>query len=69
MLMLDNTKKMIHIQHGRIMTFSKKSRHMGTWGKGRGGSPIKISCYVTKHKDTIRKIIKIKNMDVELLKS
>ena len=67
MLMSNNTKKMRHIQHGGTMNFSKKSRHIGTWGRGRGGSPIKISCYVTKHKDTIRKIIKLKIMNVELL--
>ena len=50
------------------MMFSKKVKHTCTLGGGRGGSPIKtvvrlekISCYLTKHKDTIRKfrIIKI----------
>ena len=69
MSMKYNTKKMRHIQHGGIMNFSKKSRHTGTWGQGRGGSPIKISCYITKHTDTIRKILKIKSMNVELLKA
>ena len=32
MLMSDNTKKTRHIQHGGIMTFSKKLRHTGTLG-------------------------------------
>ena len=64
----DNTKKTRHIQHVGTMNFSKKLRHTTTWGRGRSGSPIKISCYVTKHKDTIRKILKIKSMNVELLK-
>ena len=31
MSMSDNTKKMRHIQHGGIMTFSKKLRHTRTW--------------------------------------
>ena len=69
MSMPDNTKKMRHIQHGRKMIFSKKVKHTCTWGQGRGESPINISCYVTKHKDTIRKNLKIKIMNVELLKS
>ena len=69
MSMSDNTKKMMrHIQRGRKMIFSKKAKHACTWGRGRGGSPIKISCYVTKHKDTIRKILNIKSMNFELLK-
>ena len=52
------------------MNFSKKPKHTCTWGWARGGSPIKkISFYVTKHKDTIRKNLKIKRMNVELLKS
>ena len=42
------------------MMFPKKEKHTCTWGWGRGGSLIKISCYITKHKDTIRKILKIK---------
>ena len=32
--MLDNTKKMRHIQHGGIMNFSKKSIHTCTLGGG-----------------------------------
>ena len=67
--MSDNTKKTKHIQHGRKMIFSKKTKHTCTWGRGRGGSPIKVSCYGKKHKDIIRKILKIKSMNVELLKA
>ena len=65
----DNTKKMRHIQHGGTIPFSKKSRYTSTWGWGTGGSPIKISCYIKTIKDTIRKIRKIKSMNVELLKA
>ena len=69
MSMSYNTKKMRHILHGWKIIFSKKAKHTCTWGWGRGGSPIKISCYVTKHKDTIRHILNIKSMNVELLKA
>ena len=75
MLMSVNTNKIEHILHGRKMMFSKKVKHTCTLGGRRGGPPIKtvvqlekISCYLKKHKDTIRKILIIKIIHVELLK-
>ena len=55
--------------------FFQRKRNIHVPGGGRGGSPIKkvisleyILCYVTKHKNTIRKFIIIKRIHVELLK-
>ena len=45
MSMSDNTKKTRHIQHGGIMTLSKKSRHIGTFGgEGGGWETTAIGC-------------------------
>ena len=56
--------------------FFQRKRNIHVPGWGRGGSPIKkviplekMSCYVTKHKHTIRKFLIIKSINVELLKA